>query len=331
MFRYLLLRLCYSILVLWGVATVVFLLFNVLLQYRARPITVPRSNQSSVETRKAQYSDISLWTRYGLYLNDLSPIGVTSTRKTAEAPQVLHIIRLEGNIYLSLKALYLGHSNDNKRSVSVMLGRALPATIVLALTSLLIAIVVGIALGILSALKKGTVWDTSALAASVAGMSMPSFVVALIIAYAAGLFDRPHLAMPMLILPAVALGIRPMAIIMQQTRNALLDVLNQHYIRTAYAKGLSKARVIFVHALPNILISVVAAIPACLAEVLAGSFFVEYIFARKGIGSITVAALDKSDLPLVTGAVLLTALIFVIARLLTDVLQAVLDRRASLR
>lgn len=330
MARYLLLRLGYSILVLWGVATIVFLLFNVFPQYRARTSAV-HSSQVSAETQKAQHTDISLWTRYGSYLNDLSPIGVTSTNKTAEAPPGLHIIRLEGNNYLAIKAPYLGQPYSNKHSVSVILGNGLPATIVLALTSLLLAIAIGIGLGILAALKKGTVWDTGALATSVAGMSMPSFFTSLIIAYAVGLFNRPHLSMPGLIFPAIALGIRPTAMIAQQTRSSLLDVLNQHYIRIAYAKGLSKARVISVHALPNLITPVLLVIPGCLAELLAGSFFVEYIFDRKGIGNITVAALDNFDLPLVMGAILFTALIFIIIRLVTDVLQAVLDRTASLK
>jgi peptide/nickel transport system permease protein len=131
-------------------------------------------------------------------------------------------------------------------------------------------------------------------------------------------------------LPAIALGIRPLAIITQLTRSALLDVLSQDYIRTAYAKGLSTTKVVFRHALPNAMNPVVTAISGWLAELLAGSFFVEYIFGWKGVGKITVDALDKFDFPLVMGSVLLTAFIFIIVNLITDMLYGWLDPRVRL-
>src|SRR5690606_14663561 len=126
------------------------------------------------------------------------------------------------------------------------------------------------------------------------------------------------------------LGIRPLAIITQLTRSALLDALSQAYIRTAYAKGLGKARVVFRHALPNALNPVVTAVSGWLAELLAGSFFIEYIFNWKGVGKITVDALDKFDFPLVMGSVLLTAFIFIVINLLTDLLYGWLDPRVRL-
>ncbi len=348
MLPYLLRRLCYSILVLWGVATLVFLLFNVLPADPARLTLGQRSDLASVEaTRKALHLDKPLLMRYGLYLNNLSPIGIT--QKTGDAPAGIHITRLDSGSYLSLKAPYLGRSYRTKRSVSEVLSEALPGTIVLALTAMLLATISGIGLGILAALKKGTLWDTGAVAASVAGISMPSFFAGLIIAYVFGYllsnytgqnmtgslyewdaFSGRHLAIRNLVLPAIALGIRPMAIITQLTRSAILDVLSQDYIRTAYAKGLSKTRVVLRHALPNALNPIVTAISGWLAELLAGSFFVEYVFGWKGIGKTTVDALDKFDFPLVMGAVLLTALIFIIVNLLTDVLYGLLDPRVRL-
>src|SRR5690606_29409340 len=108
-------------------------------------------------------------------------------------------------------------------------------------------------------------------------------------------FEGRRLVLKNLILPALALGIRPMAIITQLTRSAMLDVLNQDYIRTAYAKGLNTSKVVWRHALPNALNPVVTAVTGWLAELLAGSFFIEYIFGWKGIGKITVDALDKFD------------------------------------
>ena len=350
MLRYLFRRALYSLLVLWGVATLVFFLFNVLPGDPARLTLGQRSDLASVEaTRKALHLDKPLITRYGLYLNDLSPVGVTYTTASAEALPGIHLTRIADSSFLSLKAPYLGRSYRTKRAVSEVLSEGLPGTIVLALSAMLIATFFGIALGMLAALKKGTVFDTGAIAASVAGISMPSFFAGLIIAYVFGYllssytglgmtgslyeydaFTGRHLALHNLVLPAIALGIRPMAIITQLTRSAMLDVLSQDYIRTAYAKGLRKTQVVLRHALPNALNPVVTAISGWLAELLAGSFFVEYIFGWKGIGKITVDALDKFDFPLVMGAVLLTALIFIIVNLITDMLYGLLDPRVRL-
>jgi len=248
-----------------------------------------------------------------------------------------------------LKYPYLGRSYRTKREVATVLGDALPGTMILALTAMSFATLIGIALGVLAALKKGTWLDTGSIAASVAGISMPSFFAGLLIAYLFGYLLRPytglemtgslweydaftgrHLALKNLVLPALALGIRPLAIIAQLTRSALLDVLSQEYIRTAYAKGLSRAGVVWRHALPNALNPVVTAISGWLAELLAGSFFVEFIFGWKGVGKITVDALDKFDFPLVMGSVLLTAFIFIVINLLTDILYSKLDPRVKL-
>jgi len=133
-----------------------------------------------------------------------------------------------------------------------------------------------------------------------------------------------------LILPAITLGIRPLAIITQLTRSAMLDVLDQDYIRTAYAKGLSRRAVIIKHALRNALNPVVTAITGWFAELLAGAFFVEYIFGWNGIGKITVDALEKLDYPVVMGAVLVSACIFIVINMLADILYAVVDPRVRL-
>jgi peptide/nickel transport system permease protein len=333
MLHYLLRRFLYSILLLWGVATLVFLLFNVLPPSPARLTLGRRSDAASVAAaRKALRLDKPLLTRYGLYLNDLSPIGVTSSRRTAVAPAGLHLTRVDDSSYLSLKAPHLGRSYSTKRSVSAVLGEALPGTIRLALTAMLLAVVTGLGLGILSALKKKTLWDTGAIAVAVAGISAPAFFAGLVIAYAAGYVVCSQ-GMPVsvhphnLILPALALSIRPMAIIIWQTRDAMLLVLRQDYIRAAYARGLGKTRLVLRHALPNALGPVVQGTSTWLAELLAGTFFVEFIFGRKGIGTITVDALNKFDLPVIIGVILITALIFIIVKLLTDVLAGLLDPR----
>jgi peptide/nickel transport system permease protein len=141
---------------------------------------------------------------------------------------------------------------------------------------------------------------------------------------------RTYWSLQNLWLPALTLGIRPLAIITQLTRSAMLDVLNQDYIRTAYAKGLSKSRVVWKHALRNALNPVITAITGWFAELLAGAFFVEYIFGWKGIGKVTVDALEKLDFPVVMGSVLITSLFFILVNVLADVLYAVVDPRVRL-
>lgn len=338
----------YSLLVLFGVVTVVFFLFNVLPGDPARLMMGQRSDLASVENiRREMHLDKPMFARYLLYLNDISPIGYHA-KADKEKYGFLTIVPL-GQKAIGLKWPYLGRSYRTKREVSAVLAETLPNTIILALAAMAIATTVGILLGTLAAMKKHTWMDTSAIAASVAGISMPSFFAGLIIAYVFGYllhsytglnmtgslweydaFTGRRLALQNLILPAIALGVRPMAIITQLTRSALLDTLSQDYVRTAYAKGLSSSKVVFRHALPNALNPVVTAISGWLAELLAGSFFVEYIFGWKGVGRIAVEALDKFDFPLVMGSVLLTAFIFIVINLLTDVLYVKLDPRVKL-
>lgn len=344
-------RLRYSLLVLLGVVTVVFFLFNVLPADPARLVMGQRSDISSVENaRKEMNLDKPMLVRYGLYLNEISPIGLHT--KDSISQDKYHYVQMIplGNKCLALKSPYLGRSYRTKKEVSVVLNEALPGTIILALSAMLIATIIGIFLGVIAALKKDTWIDTSSIAASVAGISMPSFFAGLVIAYVFGYLLHAYtglnmtgslweydpvtgryLALKNLILPAIALGIRPMAIITQLTRSSVLDVLSQDYIRTAYAKGLSTSQVVFWHALPNALNPVITAISGWLAELLAGSFFVEYIFGWKGVGKITVDALDKFDFPLVMGSVLLTAFIFIVINLVTDMLYVWLDPRVRLK
>jgi peptide/nickel transport system permease protein len=351
MLRFLARRIRYSLLVLWGLVTLVFFLFNVLPGDPARLTIGQRSDIATLQNVRHELNlDKPLSTRYLLYLNDLLPLSLNDRDSAAQKKYgYLQLLPLGAHKCIALKWPYLGRSYNTRRRVNTVLAEALPGTVILALAAMTLATILGISLGVLAALKKNTWLDTSAIAASVAGISMPSFFAGLLIAYIFGYllhsltglnmtgslweydpFTGRHLAIKNLILPALALGIRPLAIITQLTRSALLDVLSQDYIRTAYAKGLSTAKVIYRHALPNALNPVITAISGWLAELLAGSFFVEYIFGWKGVGRLTVEALDKFDFPLVMGAVLLTAFIFIIVNLLTDMLYGWLDPRVRL-
>jgi peptide/nickel transport system permease protein len=140
-------------------------------------------------------------------------------------------------------------------------------------------------------------------------------------------YEGKKLVLKSLILPVLTLSIRPLAIIVQITRSSMLDVMQQDFIRTAVAKGLSKKAVIWRHALRNALNPVITSISGWFAELLAGSFFIEYIFGWKGLGKITVDALNKFDFPVVMGAVLFTALIFIVVNTLVDLLYKMIDPR----
>ncbi len=228
---------------------------------------------------------------------------------------------------------------------------ALPGTLLLAIAAMALAVMLGIPLGVLAAVKQNTWLDTSAVFTSIIGISAPSFFMGIIIAYVFGFilsdwtglhitgswFDidvdtgAKRLTLQNLILPAITLGIRPLAIITQLTRSAMLDVLDQDYIRTAYAKGLSKRTIIWRHGLRNALNPVITAVTGWFAELLAGAFFIEYIFGWKGIGKTTVDALEKLDFPVVMGSVLVSATFFILINILADILYGIVDPRVRIR
>jgi peptide/nickel transport system permease protein len=278
------------------------------------------------------------------YLNDISPICFYSKEDIEK--KKLQGIFIGGKMKFGLKVPYLRKSYQSKRSVWNILMQALPGTIMLAVAAMFIAVLIGIPLGVVAAVKQNTWLDTSAIFGSIVGISAPSFFMGVIIAYLFGFVlsdwtglhisgswfavdDEGHrrLTMQNLILPAITLGIRPLAIITQLTRSAMLDVLDQDYIRTAYAKGLSKRKVIWKHGLRNALNPVITAVTGWFAELLAGAFFVEYIFGWQGLGKVTVDALEKLDYPVVMGAVLVAATFFILINILADILYGVVDPR----
>jgi peptide/nickel transport system permease protein len=278
------------------------------------------------------------------YLNDVSPVSVYS-KSDIEKKQLKGFF-WGSSTKVGIKLPYLRRSYQSKKDVSQVLLEALPGTILLAVAAMLLATILGILLGVLAAVKQNTWMDTSSVFASVLGISAPSFFMGIVLAYLFGFvlseytglhmtgslfsmdpFTGRQLQLRNLILPAITLGIRPLAIITQLTRSAMLDILDQDYIRTAYAKGLTQKAVIFRHALRNALNPVITAITGWFAELLAGAFFVEYIFGWKGIGKVTVDALEKLDFPVVMGSVLITATFFILVNILADLLYGIVDPR----
>jgi ABC-type dipeptide/oligopeptide/nickel transport system permease component len=347
MLRLLTRKLLYGLLVLLGVVILVFFLFQGFGD-PARLVIGQTGDSATIQNiRKELALDQPKWKQFILYLNDVSPVSFYSNEEIIL--RNLKGIFIGGNTKLVIKFPYLRRSYQSRKEVSAILWEALSGTFILAISAMLIATVLGVLLGVLAAVKQNTWMDTSAVFASVLGISAPSFFMGIILAYLFGFvlsnytglhmtgslyeydaFQGKQLQLQNLILPAITLGIRPLAIITQLTRSAMLDVLSQDFIRTAYAKGLSKKTVIFKHALRNALNPVVTAITGWFAELLAGAFFVEYIFGWKGIGKITVDALEKLDFPVVMGSVLVTATFFVLINLLADILYGIIDPRVRI-
>ena len=341
-------------LVLWGVLTLVFFLFNILPADPARMMLDKRENENQLVIIKQKYAfDRSLPQQYALYLNDVSPLSIhhnsshSFTYLNNNKYQYYRLFAI-ADYTIAFKIPYLRESFvQTGVPVTIILAKTFKNTFVLAISSIFFAVLFGVILGILSALYKDAFIDKFILLISVLGMSLPSFFSSIIIAWIFGFIFHKYTGLNMtgslyeiddygrgsflqiknLILPAITLAIRPLSVIVQLCRNSLLDVLGMDYVRTATAKGLSKFTVILKHVLRNALNPVVTAISGWFASMLAGAVFVEYIYAWNGLGKEVVDALNKMDLPVVMGSVLFIALIFVIINIIVDLVYGWLDPR----
>lgn len=226
----------------------------------------------------------------------------------------------------------LGRSIRSKRMVTREIGENLGPTLQLAVAALAVAVVIGVSLGILAAIKQGTWLDLAPMLVALGGVSMPSFWLGLLLIFffslrlgwlpATGAGDLKHL-----VLPALTLGLGASAIIARLTRSSMLEVLRQEYITTARAKGLRELTVILRHGLKNALIPVVTIFGLQFGNLLAGTVVVETVFARPGIGRLIVDAILAKDFPVVQGIILLSATAYVMVNLLVDVTYGFLDPR----
>ncbi len=226
----------------------------------------------------------------------------------------------------------LGRSYRTNRSVGEEIASRWPATFSLSLASLLVAMVVGLPLGVVAAVRRRTWIDTGSMVGSLVGVSMPSFWLALIliIIFSVKLKTLPFVGRDSLanyILPSLTLGLGVAANIARLTRASMLDVLGQDYIRTSRAKGLSALRVLYVHALRNASIPIITIVGLQWGTLLGGQVVTESVFSWPGVGRMIVDALLTRDLLLVQGGVLVMALTFAVMNLLTDLAYGVLDPR----
>ncbi|GIX49494.1 MAG: peptide ABC transporter permease [Candidatus Tectimicrobiota bacterium] len=228
----------------------------------------------------------------------------------------------------------LGRSLYTQRPVGALIAERLPATALLALAALLVAVLLALPLGTVAALFPRTWIDMAATFVALIGVSMPSFWLGplLILAFAVRLgwlpvAGRGDGSLAYLVLPAVTLGTALMALLTRMTRAGLLEVLQADYIRTARAKGLSEWVVVGKHAFRNALLPLVTLLGLQGGALLSGAVITETIFAWPGLGELTVRAIQQRDYPVVQGCVLVIALIYVVVNLLTDLCYAWLDPR----
>lgn len=333
MFAYILKKTAYGLLVMLGVVSLIFVLFNILPGDPARMMLGQNADQESIDLLHKELGlDKPLGIRYLRYLNDLSPVGIDH----------------EGNFGFKLPEL--GRSYQSDRSVSSILAEAFPNTILLALVSITMAFVLGVLFGSVAAIYKDTWIEKAILLITSLGMSLPSFFAAILIAWIFAFLLAEYTGLSMfgslygvddfgmgeyvdlknIILPAVTLGIRPLSVICELTKSTMKEVLQQDYIRTAKAKGLSMFKIIKNHALRNTLNPVVSSISSWFASLLAGAVFVEYIFDWKGVGVVIVDSLEKYDFPVLMGTLIVICIMLVIINILTDIVYAFLDPRIKI-
>ncbi len=355
---YILRKLLYGLAVLFGVVSLVFVLFNVLPGDPARMMLGQRADQVAVDAIRNELGlNQPVVLQYLNYLNDLSPLSVHTTKNPQSSwfydsekySSSIALINFKSVVFV-LKSPWLRESFQTRKKVTSMLAEAFPKTLLLAGVAVGLAFSLGLLLGFVTVVVDKTWFNQFILVLTSLGMSVPSFFVAILMAWVFGFLLSDFTGLDMfgslyevddygtgaklqfknLILPAITLGIRPLAIVTELTRTSLNEVMGMDFIRTAKAKGLSASRVMGFHALRNALNPVVTAVSGWFASLLAGAVFVEYVFDWKGIGMLIVEALEKYDLPLIMGAVLLIAVILIFINIFVDIIYGILDPRIRL-
>lgn len=297
-------KLLYSVPVLWGVVTAIFILMAVVPGDPARIMMGQRGDPETLERIRQDLGlDLPITKQYTKFLGELA----------------------RGD---------LGMSYRNNERVTSAIAERFAATMRLAFWAMLLSVAVGLTAGIISAAKQYSVFDYTAMVVAISGVSAPVFWVGLLLlllfAYTLGWVpgvSEGDGSWKYLILPVITLGVRPAALIARLTRSCMLEVLNQDYIRTARAKGVAEKMVIAKHALKNAMIPVVTVIGTQISELLSGAVLTETIFAWPGIGRLSVEALINRDFPMIRGTVIVMALIFLIANLIVDISYGFIDPR----
>jgi peptide/nickel transport system permease protein len=326
MFAYLVRRVLGMVVLLFLLSVTVFVLFNLLPGDPAR-LTCGRACTPAIiaANRHRLGLDQPVLTQYINFAKGLF-VGRTFSE---DSPEPIHCA-----------APCLGYSYNQHDQVLWLIARAAPVTFWLAVGAFIIWIVIGISMGIVAALNRGSWVDRTIMGISLIGYSMPSFFIGLLLiffviiklgwlpfpAYVSP-FDNPVQFLQTMILPWIVLAVLNAAFYMRLTRNQVLEVFGDDYIRTARAKGLPERVVVVKHALRAGLTPIVTAAGLDLAYLLGGAIISENIFSLPGLGALAVGSVVNSDLPLITGITLVTATIIIFANLVVDLLYAVIDPR----
>lgn len=305
MLKYLSIRCVTALIVILGVATLVFMLIHIV---PGDPVEVMLGESAQPADAEALRNALGLnLPLYQQWLNFMSHLGT----------------------------LDLGTSLHTQRAITSLLWERMPATLLLACTSLTIAIAIALPLGMLAAVRRGSRWDVMAMTFSMLGISIPGFWLGplLIMVFSLWLGWFPvsgREGIASLVLPAVTLGTALAALLARMVRAALLEVLNEDYIRAARARGLSTTAVVWRHGLANAALPIITVLGMQFGALLAGAVITETIFSWPGIGQLVVEAIQKRDYPVVQTCVLLISFSYVVVNLLTDLAYAVLDPRVRL-
>jgi peptide/nickel transport system permease protein len=306
MATYLLRRLLQSILILIGVSLVTFFLLYIVPADPARQIAGRSATPEVVENvRKELGLDLPFYQRYLRYAD--------------------HLVRGD-----------LGRSYLQKSRVSELIASRLPATLLLMVGAIFCELTIGLTMGLLAAVWRGSRIDQALMVMSFIGVSAPQFVVGIILLYIFGVYlgwlpigGYGHFAN--LILPSVTLGILGAGWYSRMMRSSMIDVLREDYVRTARAKGMAPATVIVRHALPNAILPIVAMIGIDIGYFMSGIVVVESVFGWPGIGQLAWQAIQRVDIPIIMGVTLVSALAIVLGNLLADLITPMIDPRIKLR
>jgi len=350
MIQFILKRIVSGVFILFSVITVVFFLFKFSFPNPEKMAIGQRTDVATQESIKKEFGlDKSTFTQYLLFLNDISPLSLHSKDEEFDFKyDPLFRIILNNRVIL-IKTPFLRKSFQSRVKTTTLIRESFKGTFILALASILLAIILGVLFGVLSSIKINSALDQIIVFISTLGISIPSFFSAIILAWLFGFVLHDYTGLYMtgswtdidpyngeyyqwknIILPAIALGVRPLSIFTLLTRSSMFDTLNKDFIKTAKSKGISQSSILIKHALPNALNPVITAISGWFASLLAGAFFVEYIFNWRGLGKLTIEALEMNDLPVVMGSILFIGFIFIITNIIVDILYVKLDPRIKL-
>jgi peptide/nickel transport system permease protein len=327
--KYFLGRFAWAIFVVWSVVTITFFVESVLPSDPARMVAGAQARPADVEKIRSQLGlDQPVWARYAIFMRRL----VHLAPRDNEDPKA-HA----GCVSLGFIHVDLGRSYEQRRPVATILGERLPRTVALALCAVFVQLAIGLFSGVIAALRKGRALDTTVVAASLLGVSAPTFVLGVILQF---VFGHKLRWLPLdgfgasfadhaksVVLPALTLGIFGASYYTRLIRDEMIVLMREDYVRTARAKGASTFRIVMVHALRNALMPLATVVALDLGALVGGAIVTESLFRWPGLGALSVTALVDRDGPVVMGTVIVTSCAIVIANLIADAAYFTLDPR----